>query len=366
MDRESLLEALSNKLKKQVLSAAYREEKLQGGTLGDVRLISGTAELKDDGEEPFKLVYKAQKRWIRPGDPGSWRREYDLYSSSFCELFADELSMPACYLARVDEGENRIWMEHLPGVSGGELSAAMLETAAYRLGSFQGRLFNELAALRAVACLSDEGYMSRECEQWHGGGFGIDFLCSDKCRISERIKAWIRRNPWSDGKTLEYHYLRSNEYAVADRFKRMLIYADDRRGDILRAIASLPVVLCHRDFWSENIFYNEGRIALIDWDCAGFGYLGEDIASLIIDETEPENYEEYFRRFIAAYNAGISERAEIAPVSGSVIVRMMTLKFGYRIMQEEMFADSDEGRYESARKLEALYALWASVERPPF
>jgi len=89
----------------------------------------------------------------------------------------------------------------------------------------------------------------------------------------------------------------------------MIIDIDNRADAIFKNIRKLPVVLCHRDFWIANIIYNNGNIALIDWDTTGWGYLGEDIIQLITDETNPALWEEYKRRLIPAYLNGFAETA---------------------------------------------------------
>ncbi len=66
----------------------------------------------------------------------------------------------------------------------------------------------------------------------------------------------------------------------------------------------MPVVLCHRDLWIENIFLSDGRIRLIDCDCTGWSFIGEDIASLIADYTDVEDLDEYFRKLVPAYLKG--------------------------------------------------------------
>ena len=74
---ETLLLVLSKMLGKAVVRADYQTEQLHGGTLGDVQLIAGIAETAYGQNLPYKVVWKRQKKWKRPGDPGSWRREYD-------------------------------------------------------------------------------------------------------------------------------------------------------------------------------------------------------------------------------------------------------------------------------------------------
>lgn len=57
---------------------------------------------------------------------------------------------------------------------------------------------------------------------------------------------------------------------------------NNNADEMFRGIEKLPIVLCHRDFWVANIIYSDSdsEIVLIDWDTAGWGYMGEDIASL--------------------------------------------------------------------------------------
>ena len=49
----------------------------------------------------------------------------------------------------------------------------------------------------------------------------------------------------------------------------------------------------------------------IDWDCAGWGYMGEDIANLATAEKKPEYAAQYFCRFISAYIEGFAEYSQL-------------------------------------------------------
>jgi len=80
---ETLTHVLSKMLRTNIIRASYRTKQLQGGTLGDVRLVTGMAESSNGKKLPHKVVLKILKKWERPGDPASWRREYDLYTSDF-------------------------------------------------------------------------------------------------------------------------------------------------------------------------------------------------------------------------------------------------------------------------------------------
>ncbi len=76
---ETLGLVLSKMLGETIVQTDYQTERLHGGTLGDVRLVVGEAKTASGDHLPYKVVWKSQKKWGRPGDPGSWRREYDLY-----------------------------------------------------------------------------------------------------------------------------------------------------------------------------------------------------------------------------------------------------------------------------------------------
>ncbi len=361
---ETLTPILSKKLGKIVHSTDYQTAQLQGGTLGDVKLLTGLAKTADGSEEPFQLVWKTQRKWERPGDPASWRREYDLYVSDFGKVFSDTFRWPQCYHAEINNTKMGLWMEYINGVSGADLTIEMLEQAALELGRWQGKLCTQPDQLKNFTFLSDTGFFEREHNQWHTQAFTYEYLCSDACRVPDHAKQLFRNNPqWDNGKSVEYNYLRSKDYEAPKHLKQMLIEVDDNREAIFQSMRQLPVLLCHRDFWVENIFYKHGsgtsgaKILLVDWDGAGFGYMGEDIASLIIDDTDTEDLHDYFRRLIPAYYKGLSQYMHIPPIENKVIWEIMILKFGYRIMQEYMFTTAEDVKAESVNRLQKIYEM---------
>lgn len=80
INKNSLTKALNKMFGVKIIYADYNSvtEKLQGGTVGDIRLITGIAVTSDGEKLPYKIVLKIQKKWERYGDSDSWRREYDL------------------------------------------------------------------------------------------------------------------------------------------------------------------------------------------------------------------------------------------------------------------------------------------------
>lgn len=358
-ESETLSQVLSKMLNANIIRASYRTNQLQGGTLGDVRLVTGLAETIDGRKLPYKVVLKIQKKWERPGDPDSWRREYDLYTSDLGKVFAGSLRWPECYHAEMKDEEIHLWLEYLDGISGDKLDIETLESAAAELGRFQGKIYKRQEMLKNKKFLSQPDALRKNFEQWHTQSFSHEFLVSDECRLPGFLKQMLKNGEIQlyEGKSFEYGCLRSEGCDIPEHLKQMLFDIDDNRDAIFSSLKRLPVVLCHRDFWVENIFLSDGEIRLIDWDCAGFGYLGEDIASLIYDDTETENLHEYFRRLIPAYKKGISEYMEIPRDFNKYIQEMILIVFGYRMVQNHMFTESPEVKEEQVKRLQKVYEM---------
>lgn len=352
-----LLNALTKAKGTTIIDATHELESLHGGTLGDVYRVSGVAFSASGEAFPYQLIQKQQKRWERPGDPLSWRREYDLAVSDFGSVFSGTFRAPEFYLAELCEDHIEIWMEAVGGCSGADCSLEMLGRVAEALGHFQGRINRRPEALRHLTCLSDSGFLSRESEQWHQQAFEYDFLCSDASTVPDHVRQMIRNNTWDNGKSVEHNYLRSSECDLPHHLKQMLIDTDDRREQIFREISRLPQVFCHRDLWVENIFVDDDTIILIDWDGAGYGYLGEDIVSLIVDETPTGRLLDYYQTLVTSYRGAIAQYIDLPPVEDSFMCEMILLKFGYRFLQPYLFSTAPEVKREAALRLHKIYEM---------
>jgi hypothetical protein len=327
IDREKLKIVLGKMFAADIASATCETRRLHGGTLGDVRLAEGAA-LTAGGEElPYKAVWKTQKKWERYGDPGSWRREYDLYMSDLGGAFSDALRWPECYHAELADSETQIWMEHIDGVSGLDLSSDMYELAAKELGRFQGRLQTRRAALaQSLANLSGAAFM-RNC--------------------------YLHYRSWSE----VYDYIRDAKCELPRHLCKMLIDIDDGEAEIFARIGKLPIILCHRDFWVANIFCSGGKIVLIDWDTAGWGHMGEDVASLIADEADPARMAELYSRCVPAYYGGFSEYADVSHVRDSCMYELILLMFGYRLVEWFKRAGTPEEKTLHLDTLQQIYEM---------
>ena len=109
---ETLIAVLSKMLDTQVCRVEYKTTQLHGGTVGNVVLLSGIAEISNKNTLPFNVVLKITKKWERYADPDSWRREYDLYASNLGAFFLDSMRWPICYHMEINDGETRLWLEY--------------------------------------------------------------------------------------------------------------------------------------------------------------------------------------------------------------------------------------------------------------
>ncbi|MDF2926258.1 MAG: aminoglycoside phosphotransferase [Paenibacillaceae bacterium] len=318
---------LSKMFGKNITRADYQLKKMQGGTLGEVWLVTGSAETSCGENLPYKVIWKTQKKWTRYADPDSWRREYDLYTSDFKEVFFDSFRCPECYHAELNEDEIQLWMEYIDGVSGLNLTCEMYECAAEKLGRFQGRLYTELpSVLQKLPNLSK-----------------VEFTKS----------CYMRYRSWN----VLYDFIRSGDCKIPKHLCEMIIDLDNNADEIFKRVEELPIVLCHRDFWVANLFYSDSKIVLIDWDTAGWGYMGEDIASLIADETDVCHMVEYYQKCIPAYYKGFSEYADVSHIRNHCIHELILAMFGYRLVERYKFAESPEDKSLHLNTLQKIYEM---------
>ena len=329
INQETLNHVLTKALGERITGVDYTTGELLGGTVGEVLLVTGTARTYDDREHSYKLVLKIQEKWERYGDPDSWRREYDLYSSGMREYFSEEFRWPECYHTEMNDEENKaqIWMEYVDGITGLDLTEEMYERAAYELGKFQGRLYAEKPSFPdKISNLSDAGFIER---------------------YYQRYRSW----------NVVYDYIRSESCEIPKHLCEMLIAIDDQAEELFRRIEKLPAVLSHRDFWVANIFSVDGEIRLIDWDTAGWGFLGEDLASLIADESEVDAMVSLYRRCVPAYMKGFSEHVDISHIKEHYVWERIILMFGYRIVEWFLDGETAEEKKLQVDTLQKIYEM---------
>lgn len=325
-EENTLKKVLHCKLNKRVQSVKYEEKQLQGGTVADVRLITGTATA---GTEtiPFDVVLKVQDKWERFADEHSWRREYDLYLSKLCGLFNEDFSWPRYYLMEKEEDQIRIWMEYADGVKGNDFTVEMYAKAAEALGRFQGKLYKEQpCCLDNITNLSNQSFIKDTFYRYSTWPEANDFLRGDDCTLPKHLQS-------------------------------MLIELIDNGDKYWELIEKLPIVFSQRDYWFTNIFLKDDKITCIDWDTTGWGHLGEDIASLISDEIMPDMVPKLYEACVPAYYKGFKEFVPEFDTDSDLIYELILVSFGLRIMADHMYSKTDEDKKLNADILDSIYNL---------
>lgn len=335
---EKLKEALNKMFGTKIVRADCQTKQLRGGYVGNVQLVTGTAETTDGEKLPYKIVLKVQKKWERYGDPGSCRREYDLYMSYLNNFFSDSFRWPECYHAEMNrnETETQLWMEYIDGISGRDLTIEMLEYAAEELGRFQGRLYAQNpSVLKNICCFTQ----------------------------IEAVKTYYAASRPKENEE-QYRYIRSEDCEIPEHLRQMLIDVYNETEAIYSNINNMPVVLCHRDFWLENIFYSNGKIILIDWDCTGWGYIFEDIVQLATDEVGFKYIDAYYKKFIPAYLKGFSEYADLLRIANiyEYAKKLLVIKFWSAPVHYYMTAKSSDAKKAAIDALQKIYEMGEKIK----
>jgi len=279
------------------IDEGYQTAKLNQGAVGHVELVIGSYENK-----PFKAVVKTQKKWERPGDPNSWHREYDLYVSDLDKVFSDSFRWAKCYHAEKSDDKIKLWLEYIEGVSGTDLTVEMFEKIARELGRFHGKLYVEKPTIEV-----------------------------ENLRSADSMRNFYRHNC---SKKELYNYIRQDDCKIPLHLRKMIIDMDEKADKIWTEIEKLPIVLGHGDFFLYNIFYTNDGIVVIDWDSAGWSYLGEDIVNLIVDSVDINNMVEHYHKCVPAFLKGFSEYSGTTQLENIYIYERIVMHYSYMLINK--------------------------------
>ncbi|MGE5652742.1 MAG: aminoglycoside phosphotransferase family protein [Bacillota bacterium] len=316
IEKTSLLRALSSMFGVNVSDAIFSVELLQGGTVGEVSKLSGEA-LTQEGHRPFELVMKNQRQWDRHGDPDCWRREYDLYKNGLDRELFPSIKLPRCYLLEEGDGVTRIWMEYVVGATGStRLHATELALAAERLGELQADF--HLNGQRDLTYL--RGYPA----------------------VRSSFDLWMRRMnelfaDREDGFPNELRHI-LNDYAA-------------RATQSLSSLDDLPLTLCQGDVHHDNLILKEGaagpEVYLLDWDCAGYGRMGEDAVDILMEaflysDRDLSLLPSFRCRIIEGYCQGVRSQGVDFAMSDRLVREIFAYAWGFRIAAHYLH-HKDEG-----------------------
>ena len=303
--KPSLLKALEALLGIPVRDAAYSTEVLQGGTVGDVVKVSGTAET-NAAACPFAMVVKTQRKWDRFGDPDCWRREYAIYRHGLADRLPRTIRLPKCCLLEEETEGTRIWMEHIQGKTGNEqLHAAELALAAERLGTFQAEFSR--SGPRDLPYLRPFPAARSSFDLWWG-------------RMRKPLQTPINGFP--------------------EDLRHALSESAARAEALLRSLDALPVTLCQGDVHHDNLIFKETargpEVYLIDWDSAGYGRMGEDAVDLLMEafvysSRDVSLLPDFRRRILQGYCAGVQKGGVPFEMEDALVRNVFVLAWGFRI-----------------------------------
>lgn len=328
-DEAIVKDIISNHIGKQISHLSVDIRPLSGGTVAQVYKLLTTSTCTDGTVNPFSLVLKIQKKWERPGDPNSWRREFDLLNSSLPDGFFADFGWPACYKAIISQqkDEIRLYMEYIEGFTGKQLDGDMLALAARKLGEFQGKTYNEKKRLETeLDNLSALNYLEN---------------------FYSRYRSW----------PVVFDYIRQQNCDIPKECCEMIIDFDQEAKDRFDRIKTLPIVLCHRDYWIANLFVQKEKVTAIDWDTAGWGYLGEDIASLIADEPDIDTMIDNFDRIVDAYIEGFRKEVDLAGFDRMLIIDMIIAMYGYRLVEWIIFSENEQHKNLNIQTLKNIVSI---------
>ncbi|QVK20831.1 aminoglycoside phosphotransferase family protein [Mycoplasmatota bacterium] len=241
----------SNEMIKPVIGKMYKEEveilsfninENKDGTLGEIYLISG--ECKTSAEKlNYDIALKIQKKWSRFGDPESWLREKNIYESELVQEIGELL--PKAILIEEKDDKIWIWMEKAEGNHDRNLSVRDYGRIASEIGRLHGKFIDNLPT---YSWLSDKYWIVKTINIWSGDAV---------------------------------NWLKDNEI-LSKECTSNLLDAWENREEHIDFLLSMAKTLCHRDLTPGNVFVGD-KVSIIDWDSAGIGIIGEDIADLFAE-----------------------------------------------------------------------------------
>lgn len=253
-------------------------DKMKDGSVGEVYHLYGEGISFDNSIMKFDVILKIIHRWRRFGDPESWNREVKLYKANIFDNFPECTTVPQCYtIDEISNDEVHLWLEYVRGANGDHMTLKDFDAPAYCLGRFHG----ELDDIPHYTWLSSRYIPMIYAVQW--GMESIDWLLKDD---SSKI--------------------------ISLDLKESILEIWNYRDNFMRLLLGLPKTLCHRDFNYENVFVDSGKVSIIDWDTAGIGVLGEDIAdftceALVYKNVSAANAKLIKEQLISNYVKGLKQ-----------------------------------------------------------
>jgi len=326
--KASVLCALRQKFQQEIKDAAYTSEVLQGGTVGDVVRLTGHAKTESN-TLPFSIAVKTQRKWERHGDLDCWRREYEIYRQGLPQQLLQTIMLPRCYLLEEDEGATRIYMELIEGKTGNtQLHADELALAARKLGALQADF--HLHGRKDCAYLRSFPAVHSSFDLWFG-----------------RMKP-ILQNP-IDG--------------FPGKMRQILNRFGETASERLRSFDSLPVTLCQGDVHHDNLILcdstQEAEVYLIDWDSAGYGYMGEDAVDVLMEafvysDRDVSLFPIFRKKILNGYCEGAQNEGFPFALHDGIFRDLAALSWGFRVADLYLYYQDEPSKKRCIQILQAI------------
>ena len=237
----------------------WRREDVQGGAgfIATIHRFTGTAD--DDGQRvSWSLILKAIRAGADepPTDYLYWKREPLAYESGLLDELPGGCCAPRCFGSDVADDGAWLWLEDVRDDLGPEWPFEHYGVVARHLGQLNG------------THLADRELLLRP---WLTTG-GLATWVEQAAPAMADFSATIEHPLFARIYTAE----------VAERVLRL--WAE--RKSLLEAIAGFPQAFCHLDAFRRNVFgrrneRGDAESVLLDWQFAGAGALGEELAPLV-------------------------------------------------------------------------------------
>lgn len=328
INKPSLLCALGNMLDAKIDDASFSTQVLQGGTVGQVCRIVGEASTCN-GNLPYSIVLKTQHKWYRHGDPNCWRREYDIYKNGLFNELRNSIKLPRCFMLEFEGETTHIWMEDIKGATGNkQLHAAELALAAQKLGEFQADF--SINGKKDLPYLREYPAVRSSFDLWWN-----------------RMKGFL-------GESID---------GFPDELRVTLLDFSERAEGLLHSFEAPPLTLCQGDVHHDNLIFRETAngtdIYLIDWDCAGYGFMGEDAIDVLMEafvysDRDVSLLAGFKQLIVEGYCKGVRSQGLDFDLDDKLVRNIFALAWGFRIADLYLYYKDE---YSKRRCVEILQTM---------
>ncbi|MCB8942590.1 MAG: hypothetical protein H6658_02325 [Ardenticatenaceae bacterium] len=223
---------------------------------GGIYRLTGTAQ-RGNGRSPFSLILKIVQAPANPtpeDHPHYWKRELLAYQSGLLNNLAPHLHAPHCFAAQeINNTTYWLWLEDVQDELGDEWPLTHFQIASRHLGQFNGRYLPP---------------NTHPTHPWLSHNWLATWL-QDYTHLPHLL---------ADDTTWQHPLVHN---ILPRSCQNRLLHLWHNRHQLFQALAQLPQTFCHMDAFRPNLFAQQNKTILIDWDKTGFGAIGEELGGMV-------------------------------------------------------------------------------------